>query len=117
MYAAAAGVKRIRQRGQQRLVIAVITAGSSRGGRVRTLGRLGSSPGPLTARHLARSTPGVARALIHAEGVRTRGSYRSVLDRVCARALAAPAAGSAWPWPTASLCPSDRERRPESKKS
>src|SRR5437588_2911747 len=64
MYAAAAGVKRSRQRGQQRLVMAVITAGSSRGGRARTLGRLGSSPGPLTARRSARSTHGVALALI-----------------------------------------------------
>ena len=99
MYAAAAGVKRSRQAGQQRWVMAVITSGSSRGGRPRTLGRLGSSRGPPTARRSARSTPGGARALTHAEGARTRGSYRSIWDRVCVRALAAPAARSALRWP------------------
>src|SRR5205085_8904437 len=77
----------------------VITSGSSRGDGARRLGRLGSSPGPLTARRSARSTHGVARALTHAEGARTRGSYRSVLDQVCGRALAAPAARSASRWP------------------
>src|SRR2546423_4650096 len=77
----------------------MITGGPSRGGCARRLGRLGSSPGPPTARHLARSTPGVARAQIHAEGARTRGSHRPVLERVCVRALAAPAARSARHWP------------------
>src|SRR5205807_1982168 len=84
---------------QQRCVAAVITAGSSRAGRVRTMGRPGSSQGRMTARDPVRSTPGGVRDRRHAEGARTRGSYMSVLDQACLWARAAAAARSAWRWP------------------
>src|SRR2546421_3377809 len=99
MYAAAAGVKRSRQAGQQTWVMAVLAGDSSRADRPRTRGRPGSSQGWTTARHPTRSTRRGARDRTRAECARTGGSCRSASEQPCLMARAALAGRSVWRWP------------------
>lgn len=93
--AAAAGVKRSRQCGQQRRLMAEVTTGSFRAGGTRTRGRPGSSRGGLSARHRARSTRDGARGRKRAGRARNRGKRRWLSDRVGRGARSVPAARSA----------------------
>ncbi len=68
MYAAAAGVNRSRQAGQQTWVMAALARDSCRAGRPRTRGRPGSSRGRMTTRHPTRRSP-VSSEARHANNV------------------------------------------------
>jgi hypothetical protein len=80
-YAAAAGVKRSWQFGQQRWVMLRSPWVHFRAGRARRPDRSGSSTDHPSARHRARSTPGGARGPRCAGHARIWGSHTSVLNQ------------------------------------